>query len=206
MASTNKTENYGLNQWVKSDPVLMDDMNADNKKIDAAMKGLAEEIKAGIDGVKAEVGMVRLGKYTSGEGVVNISFDLSGINVNDYSKFTLWIGSVEQTLASFMLRFNGDSGNNYVTNQSTELSCVGLFGGVSSVVCDATNIDIFCGKERIHALGTCFTYQDNAGICSYHSCSGAYMGCGAEGLESIDVVTNKSLSGDVEIILYGVLK
>lgn len=33
----NKTANYQLNQWVKSDRVLMDDFNADNEKIDAAI-------------------------------------------------------------------------------------------------------------------------------------------------------------------------
>ena len=35
--STNKTENYQLSQWVKSDQVLMEDFNADNAKIDAAL-------------------------------------------------------------------------------------------------------------------------------------------------------------------------
>lgn len=42
MASTNKTENLQLNQWVRTDPVLMDDMNADNAKIDEAVKALQD--------------------------------------------------------------------------------------------------------------------------------------------------------------------
>ena len=33
----NKTQNYKLNQWEKSDRVLMEDFNADNAKIDAAI-------------------------------------------------------------------------------------------------------------------------------------------------------------------------
>ena len=37
MASTKKTLTYELNQWVKTDPVLMDDFNADNQKIEAAL-------------------------------------------------------------------------------------------------------------------------------------------------------------------------
>lgn len=37
MASTNKTANLALNQWVLTDPLLMEDMNADNQKIDAAV-------------------------------------------------------------------------------------------------------------------------------------------------------------------------
>ena len=35
-----QTTNYKLNQWVKTDKVLMDDFNADNQKIDAAIKAL----------------------------------------------------------------------------------------------------------------------------------------------------------------------
>ena len=31
------TKNYQLNQWAKSDRVLMDDFNSDNQKIDAAL-------------------------------------------------------------------------------------------------------------------------------------------------------------------------
>ncbi|MEG1108949.1 MAG: hypothetical protein RSE97_08840 [Oscillospiraceae bacterium] len=37
MASTNKTANLSLNQWVPTDPVLMEDMNEDNRKLDAAL-------------------------------------------------------------------------------------------------------------------------------------------------------------------------
>ena len=41
-----KTTNYQLNQWAKSDRVMMDDFNADNAKIDAAMKANADAIAA----------------------------------------------------------------------------------------------------------------------------------------------------------------
>lgn len=44
MASTGKTSNYKLNQWIKTDPVLMDDFNADNSKIDAAIKAVENKI------------------------------------------------------------------------------------------------------------------------------------------------------------------
>lgn len=37
-----QTTNYHLSQWVKSDKVLMDDFNADNLAIDAALAGKAE--------------------------------------------------------------------------------------------------------------------------------------------------------------------
>lgn len=38
----NHTQNYQLNQWVKSDKVQRVDFNADNAKIDAALGALAE--------------------------------------------------------------------------------------------------------------------------------------------------------------------
>ena len=38
----NYTSNYQLNQWEKSDKVLMEDFNADNAKIDAALAGKAD--------------------------------------------------------------------------------------------------------------------------------------------------------------------
>ena len=41
-----KTTNYQLNQWAKSDRIMMDDFNADNAKIDAALKGQAEALAA----------------------------------------------------------------------------------------------------------------------------------------------------------------
>ena len=69
MASTNKTANYALNQWVGTDPVLMEDFNADNAKIDEALADLkAGELKMAV------------GSYTGsgGSGSANpnsLSFD-----------------------------------------------------------------------------------------------------------------------------------
>lgn len=37
MSSTNKTENYSLNQWTLSDVPKMEDFNSDNKTIDTVM-------------------------------------------------------------------------------------------------------------------------------------------------------------------------
>ena len=38
----NHTTNYQLSQWAKSDRLMMDDFNADNQKIDAALKAVAD--------------------------------------------------------------------------------------------------------------------------------------------------------------------
>ena len=46
MSSTNKTANLELNQWVGTDPVLMADFNADNARIDQAVKSLGDAVAA----------------------------------------------------------------------------------------------------------------------------------------------------------------
>ena len=40
----NQTANYQLNQWEKPDRILMEDFNADNAKIDAALKAAADRM------------------------------------------------------------------------------------------------------------------------------------------------------------------
>ena len=42
---SNQTPNYQLNQWERSDKVQMEDFNADNAKIDAALVALADARK-----------------------------------------------------------------------------------------------------------------------------------------------------------------
>ena len=43
---SNQTANYQLNQWAKPDRIMMDDFNADNQKLDAALKANADAIVA----------------------------------------------------------------------------------------------------------------------------------------------------------------
>lgn len=45
--ATNYTTNYQLNQWEPTDQVLRTDFNADNAKIDAALKELRDIIISG---------------------------------------------------------------------------------------------------------------------------------------------------------------
>ncbi len=50
----NKTRNYQLNQWELHDRVMMQDFNADNAKIDAALKAEADARAAADAAIKAE--------------------------------------------------------------------------------------------------------------------------------------------------------
>ena len=70
MASTNKTANLQLNQWVLTDPLLMEDMNEDNRKLDAAV-GASPYVK--------------LMDITSAANAQQIDLDFSGIDLKKYA-------------------------------------------------------------------------------------------------------------------------
>ena len=82
-----KTTNYQLNQWAKSDRLMMDDFNADNAKIDAALKANADAIAA--------VGYVT-GTYT-GTGsyprTIDLGFQPKAVVVTTYTGYTNNSGS-----------------------------------------------------------------------------------------------------------------
>lgn len=52
---SSQTPNYGLSQWVRSDKVLMEDFNADNAKIDAALKA-GTDSRASLGAILAQKG------------------------------------------------------------------------------------------------------------------------------------------------------
>ena len=58
-----QTTNYELNQWVKTDKVLMEDFNADNKKIDDAIKAVDNRLTT-VAGGKADVSALESLKQT----------------------------------------------------------------------------------------------------------------------------------------------
>ena len=50
-----KTSNYQLNQWEENDRILMEDFNADNSKIDAAVKGVSTTLSQQIATVETRL-------------------------------------------------------------------------------------------------------------------------------------------------------
>lgn len=90
MASTNKTANLQLNQWVLTDPLLMEDMNEDNRKLDAAVGSSP---------------YVKLMDVTSAANAQQIDLDLSGIDFSKYAKVEIFAYNLKFTpfnTASFL--------------------------------------------------------------------------------------------------------
>ena len=68
----NQTPNYQLNQWDKTDRIRMEDFNADNAKIEAALAAAVAAATAANDAATAAQNAVRVatGSYT-GDGQAN---------------------------------------------------------------------------------------------------------------------------------------
>jgi hypothetical protein len=74
MASTNKTGNLQLNQWVPTDPVLREDFNLDNSVLDAAVSARA---------------LVRITGKTLTTAASSLDLDLLYYDLTQYSQLQL---------------------------------------------------------------------------------------------------------------------
>ena len=91
MASTNKTPNLGLNQWLLTDPFQVEDFNADNAKLDAVIGALVRSR------AKIAYGSY-VGTGTSGESnPTSLTFDFE-------PKLLLLIDSSGNDLPSILLK------------------------------------------------------------------------------------------------------
>jgi hypothetical protein len=79
LSSSNKTPNLALNQWQRSDPVVMDDFNADNAKLDAALGGMAVD---------------RLLTVVTSAAANQVDLDLSGLDLTKYAQLHLAAGII----------------------------------------------------------------------------------------------------------------
>ena len=65
MSSTNKTANYKLSQWLPGDALSHEDVNADNAKIDAAVKSVSDAASAIASGIASTpYCKIQAGTYT----------------------------------------------------------------------------------------------------------------------------------------------
>lgn len=82
MSSTNKTPKLGLNQWVLTDPFLMEDMNGDNAKIDAEAVRIDAELDRRVT--------LKLLEKTLTEKTEDVDLDFSGIDLTDFIEVQIY--------------------------------------------------------------------------------------------------------------------
>lgn len=105
-----KTTNYQLNQWAKSDRVMMDDFNADNAKIDAALKANADAIAAETTARVAGDVLVKLKEITVTSEIAQIDMNLSDIDLRSFSKLIIRPALACTDNVDYRLRFGSGDG------------------------------------------------------------------------------------------------
>ena len=102
-----KTTNYQLNQWVKSDRIQMEDFNRDNAKIDAALKGNADAVAAETAAREAASSLVKLMTATLDTNTATWQIDVSGIDLTQYAKLLIYPYLETENNQPIRLRVNG---------------------------------------------------------------------------------------------------
>lgn len=88
-----KTENYQLNQWDKTDRIQMEDFNADNAKIDAAIKE-AKDAAAVAAALATSTSKLHFGTYT-GNGAesrtISLGFTPKAVYTCHQGGYTMYV-------------------------------------------------------------------------------------------------------------------
>lgn len=119
----NQTPNYQLNQWDKTDRIRMEEFNADNAKIEAALAqeaaarvagdtSLQNSLGAELQAIRNLLPIVHLQTITTPSATNKLDINLSGIDWTKYSFILIRIeGSMSTSSASFYVRMNNRSGD-----------------------------------------------------------------------------------------------
>ena len=115
-----KTENYNLNQWEKTDRVLMDDFNENNAKIDAA-----------IAAVRHAISIEKLAELSIGADTTQYNIDVQGLDLTQYYRLDLYV-TPPATTANYAdtiyLRVNGLSRGYLYGHDSAAQLAIGSLG------------------------------------------------------------------------------
>ena len=112
------TTNYQLNQWAKSDRIMMTDFNADNQKLDAALKAGADAVAAETAARIADDPYPTICEVVTAQAKAQVSMDLSAVDLTEYSHIDLTIDPPAPVSSSYsvLVRPNGlTSGYQLVT-------------------------------------------------------------------------------------------
>jgi hypothetical protein len=174
MASTNKTEHLGLNQWVGTDPVLMEDFNRDNTILDGKVGTLY-----------AERGWIKLGAVALPNGGRQLSFDLRNANLTELSGLAVvLLGVGNSSSDSISLALNGSLGK---FNASKNKTCQLVF--------------YFWDPGQSGAVSI---YRMNIAPSSNASAALIDTGVPLTGINSIDLICDADMVAGARMLVYGI--
>ena len=163
-----KTTNYQLNQWAKPDRVMMDDFNADNAKIDAALKANADAIAAETAARIADDPYPTICEVVTAQAKAQVSMDLSAVDLTEYSHIDLTIDPPAPVSSSYsvLVRPNGlTSGYQLVTALSNYSSPTYLL----AYPIGASTCGLF-STPTPNGVVSCFGFNDSYFHYTYASC------------------------------------
>ena len=95
----NKTANFQLTQWEKTDRIMMEDFNRDNAAIDAALKANADAItaeaaarEAAVTALASKSRFTKLGEWSLSADATTFEIPLTGIDWANWDKVHLDCG------------------------------------------------------------------------------------------------------------------
>ena len=212
---SSQTPNYNLNQWSKDDRVLMEDFNADNAKIDAAIGAVAAKAaslaaekadKAALDAVAAACPYVKLLDYTSTAAVTRLDVDVYGIDFTPYHKIELFYETPNAS-AETTMHVNGagcEGGNSYTYRLlgsaggggQNYLSYLAKFGKSS------TGIILFFKPIANSSVGCVTMQHDGTHYHAYQIRGGATW----DKLETFNFVGRATLPAGTKVTIFGLKK
>ena len=163
-----KTTNYQLNQWAKSDRVMMDDFNADNATLDAALKANADAIAAETAARIADDPYPTICEVVTAQAKAQVSMDLSAVDLTEYSHIDLTIDPPAPVGSSYsvLVRPNGlTSGYQLVTALSNYSSPTYLL----AYPIGASTCGLF-STPTPNGVVSCFGFNDSYFHYTYASC------------------------------------
>ena len=163
-----KTTNYQLNQWAKSDRVMMDDFNADNATLDAALKANADAIAVETAARIADDPYPTICEVVTAQAKAQVSMDLSAVDLTEYSHIDLTIDPPAPVSSSYsvLVRPNGlTSGYQLVTALSNYSSPTYLL----AYPIGASTCGLF-STPTPNGVVSCFGFNDSYFHYTYASC------------------------------------
>ena len=132
------TQNYQLSRWEKDDRIMMEDFNADNEKIDAALKANADAVSAlevgkadtaalsketsartaadstltaRVTALEQGVKLVRLGAVTTQAANQTVTIDLQDTDMSEYAALLVFVSAplANSTTGKLYLTVNGEN-------------------------------------------------------------------------------------------------
>ena len=128
-----KTGNFNLNQWDKSDRIMMEDFNADNAALEAALNTIWTTFP-----------LVKLANLTLTEETTHFDLDLSGIDLTEYRLLRLNVRFPSTSIPSHYLamQVNSLSSGYYGTNGDSDKSVLSNVYIDSTMAMADTEIDV----------------------------------------------------------------